>query len=445
MDRKGYLEVLEEQIRCKKAIPFIQKELEDHIEDQKMAYLASGMTEYEAEEAAVEQMGDPVAAGMELDRVHRPKMAWGMIVLAGALYFAGFLVRFLVEAALGVDFLSAKVGASYLFSFMIMIGVCFWDYSRIGKWARELTILASVVLVLGIGFGGNVINGSSGWVSLGGIATVNVRILIFLMIPLYAAVLYQYRGQGYGSIGRGILWTVPLVLPAIACRSFSLVLWMMLLCLLILVYAVSKGWYQVKKKRTIGGLVLIGCLLPSLSVGYLWVFGATYQKERVLAILSPFHSETNETVRFFRTVVSDSRFVGGSTEAINMLASGERTEDLLTYLLSFYGILVTVLLVGMMAVLLGVLFHHAARQKNQLGRMMGFACMVVLARQILVYTAGCLGLIMPQNVYCPFLGSGGSGALMTGVLLGILLSIYRYQNVISDVKIRKKSRQQTTE
>ena len=90
-----------------------------------MAYLASGMTEYEAEEAAVEQMGDPVAAGMELDQVHRPKMAWGMIGLAGALYFAGFLVRFLVEAALGVDFLSAKVGASYLFSFMIMIGVCF--------------------------------------------------------------------------------------------------------------------------------------------------------------------------------------------------------------------------------------------------------------------------------------------------------------------------------
>ena len=70
-----------------------------------------------------------------------------------------------------------------------------------------MTILASVVLVLGIGFGGNVINGSSGWVSLGGIVTVNVRILIFLMIPLYAAVLYQYRGQGYGSIGKGLLWT----------------------------------------------------------------------------------------------------------------------------------------------------------------------------------------------------------------------------------------------
>lgn len=445
MDRREYLEVLEEQIRCKKAIPFIQKELEDHMEDQKVEYLASGMTESEAEEAAVEQMGDPVAAGMELDQVHRPKMAWGMIGLAGALYFAGFLVRFLVEAALGVDFLSAKVGASYLFSFMVMIGVCYLDYSRIGKWAKELTILASVVLILGICFGGNVINGSSGWVSFGGIATVNVRILIFLMIPLYAAVLYQYRGQGYGSIGKGLLWTVPLMLPAIACGSFYLVLWMVLLCLLILVYAVSRGWYQVKKKRTIGGLALMGGLLPSLSVGYLWVFGATYQKERVLAILSPLHSETNETLNFFRTVISDSRFVGESTEAIQLLSSGERTENLLTYLLSFYGILVTVLLVGMIALLLGMLFHHASRQKNQLGRMMGFACVLVLARHVLVYTAECLGLTMSGMTYCPFLGSGGSGALMTGVLLGMLLSIYRYQNVISDVKIQKKRRKQATE
>ena len=48
MDKKEYLEILAEQIRYKKALPMIEKELEDHMEDQKKDFLASGMTEKEA-------------------------------------------------------------------------------------------------------------------------------------------------------------------------------------------------------------------------------------------------------------------------------------------------------------------------------------------------------------------------------------------------------------
>ena len=33
------------------------------------------MTEKEAEAAAVMEMGDPVAVGVDMDRIHRPKMA----------------------------------------------------------------------------------------------------------------------------------------------------------------------------------------------------------------------------------------------------------------------------------------------------------------------------------------------------------------------------------
>ena len=27
------------------------------------------------------EMGDPVAVGVDMDRIHRPKMAWGLILL----------------------------------------------------------------------------------------------------------------------------------------------------------------------------------------------------------------------------------------------------------------------------------------------------------------------------------------------------------------------------
>ena len=58
MERRDYLELMTGQIRCKKMCPVIVREVEDHIEDQKQAFMAEGMKEEEAEKAAVEEMGE---------------------------------------------------------------------------------------------------------------------------------------------------------------------------------------------------------------------------------------------------------------------------------------------------------------------------------------------------------------------------------------------------
>ena len=52
MDKKKYIQTVTEQIRYKRALPLVTKELEDHIEDQKNDYIEAGMNAAEAEEAA---------------------------------------------------------------------------------------------------------------------------------------------------------------------------------------------------------------------------------------------------------------------------------------------------------------------------------------------------------------------------------------------------------
>lgn len=81
---------LTEQIRCKMARGTIEQEINDHIEDQKAEFLSEGMSQTEAEEAAIREMGDPVEVGLEMDRIHRPTMAWGMIALIVGLSLAGY-------------------------------------------------------------------------------------------------------------------------------------------------------------------------------------------------------------------------------------------------------------------------------------------------------------------------------------------------------------------
>ena len=94
------------------------------------------------------------------------------------------------------------------------------DYSRIGEKARELTVGLFLILMAGIWFGGTVVNGSVGWISVGGMMILNVRVLVYLFLPLYGAILYRYRGQGYEVIWKAIVW----MLPAVSSLAFSPIL-----------------------------------------------------------------------------------------------------------------------------------------------------------------------------------------------------------------------------
>ena len=64
---RGYLDAVEAQIRWKRARTVAARELETHLEDQQEEFLAEGHPPEEAERLAVEDMGDPVAVGADLD------------------------------------------------------------------------------------------------------------------------------------------------------------------------------------------------------------------------------------------------------------------------------------------------------------------------------------------------------------------------------------------
>lgn len=88
-----YLEKLLSQIRCKKARPYIAEEIRDHIECQIADNLSDGMSYEEAEKNAVTDMGDPVEVGISLDRIHKPKIAWKLLVIVGILSLLGILIQ----------------------------------------------------------------------------------------------------------------------------------------------------------------------------------------------------------------------------------------------------------------------------------------------------------------------------------------------------------------
>ena len=422
MRREEYLYTLTEQIRCKMARGTIEQEINDHIEDQKAEFLSEGMSQTEAEEAAVREMGDPVEVGLEMDRIHRPTMAWGMIALIVGLSLAGYLLRSVMyQTVLGIEQSAGKtedlfcVGASsswhislelpaLLLGLVLMIGICYMDYTRIAVYAKPILIAYQVLLLVGLQVAGAQVNGSKRYIIIGNIG-LNLIDLLWLTIPLFAAVLYSYRGQGYRGILKAILW---MIIPSyfLFIRSQSLIAAMILelVYCVVLAAAVYKGWFQVCKKAVLTGIGAVVVLIPVLLAGGLWCFGKAYQKERIVAILSIGDYAANfPGVNVIREMISGSSAFHGNPQFKELLTSVDGSVHLLASVVAAYGILAGILLVLCLVVLILRFAKISLNQKNQLGMVMG---------------------------------TGRSGMLTSYILLGLLLSICRYQKTAPEPVIR---------
>ena len=90
MKAKEFLNNVCEEIKYKPANRLIFEEIEAHIEELKNDNLCKGLSEEQAEETAVEQMGDAKKIGKRLNRIHRPKLDWITLILSlGFMYFGG--------------------------------------------------------------------------------------------------------------------------------------------------------------------------------------------------------------------------------------------------------------------------------------------------------------------------------------------------------------------
>ena len=433
MKREEYLQKTIDQIRCEKAKEGVKKELENHIDDQKEAFQCEGMTETEAEEAAVLEMGDPVETGIGLDRVHRPKMAWNCIFLIGLLYLVGFVLQYFLgmqakESNFGPGGSLTEIlgyAGKLLAGFAVMITICYVDYSRLAKWIRQIWVLYSVILLLGLTVFGTRINGSNFWIY----GMVNAKLLAFLFLPLYGGILFWYRGKGAGGILKVLLWGCIPVLICLGIPGVTTAALLVFLMLLMLSLAVSRGWYQTAKGKTLGILWGSVFVFVAGALACIWGAGRGYQIDRIRAFFAPWSVEAGEEQKMLRRAVAESHFLGAGSWAGKVPDYGDGYSYMMTHVAVSYGILAALLLAGLILALFVYFLRVSLRQRNQLGMIMGTGCVLVLLAQTLLYLLINGGWAVYGSVYCPFLTYGGTGMLVTDILLGILLSIYRYENV----------------
>lgn len=443
-----FIRNITDQIRCVRARDAVAKELSDHIKDQAETYEEAGTEHEEAVRMAVREMGDPVQIGVELDRIHRPQIDIRMIVMVFVFSLGGLMLQYFgggytrlpnVNAAPVFVGLFGRQCLILLLAFAVMVGMYFLDYSFIGRYGILIYAVMTIIFFIGTQV----------------LTTVNGRIpvmfmLTYLYIPAYVGVLYQLRGRGYGAVVQSIILqfiTVAFVHAFTNLMSGTCVIYLMQTIMLIL--AVCRNWFAVNRKTTMVAVIFGTLILPLvLLAGYMLINPGflSFRLARIHAWLKPEEDSRGMgyVYMWLREELSQARWIGASGGTLftadNLVDPTFSTGPfILVQIMCNCGILVGVIVVLAFAALIIHAFRIVRQQKNQLGFMLSAACFMVFLVNCVEGVLINSGYFPSMEVQLPFL-SYGIGAMVTyAVFIGLLLSIYRNEKIVTDQAVTGRS------
>ena len=410
MSKKRYMELLLEQIRNKRAKELVAHEITSHIEDQEEAYRAQGLTAYDAERRAVLDMGDPVETGVSLDAVHKPKMSWSMVILTAMISVLGvFMIGMICKGTSDFSTISLlrKQIIYLMIGFGIMLFICKIDYSRIFRYSDILAILYLGFLFLQ----------DMQFVHL---FSNTVTIPYLLSIPIFCGLLYKFRKRSRYHLMRYRWFFV----------SYKLVL--VFISAVLVTVVICNNWYPVHKRIVLP--ILWGCVvgIPTLSLLVPYKFPnlfPPYVSARISNWIYPFSVE-NANQSMVHEAMTRSTLFGHSSTLIMDLIS----DYMIINVTSRYGIIPACILAVLFIIFCVRLFYLALNQKNQLGMIIGLGCSLVLTVEVFKYFLMNLGFIPMTYGFLPLFSYGGSVTIISYIFVGILLSIYRNQNLIDETR-----------
>lgn len=443
MELHEYLDILAEQIRCKKARPMIQEEIKNHIEDQAQAYRKEGMGEEKAMTKAILEMGDPVEAGMKLDRVHRPKMQWTLVALVVLLSIIGMIMQIVIfkTGCLSNEENITTIRDGFIYnsiwntiiSFCVIGAVCIVDYTYLAKHPVALWWLLCFLQVLGASYmSGSYMRGYQ----------INYY-MITLMVPVFAAVVFRYKNKGMTGFLKciGLYLALALIKMFTQMAFISGMLELTISVLVILTVAVIRGWFGEKKAGKLALIWIPAVGFPML-IGTVALFFndrlqilAEYQAARIQALLH-MDSTVNYQLLAARAEMEKVTLFGSGKLPLTTLPSIQN-DYIITSMFTYFGIIFTLLVLGMILFFIWKAFHLSIKQKNQFGSIISIGCVIALMVKVVVYVIPNVGGISVfGQMSMPFLSYGLGNAVVNGVLVGLLLSVYRNTDIVSE-KISK--------
>lgn len=422
MNIKSFLNEVCGQIKYKPAKQEISNELELHIRELKDDYLASGMEEKEAEEKAVSKMGNAKDIGNRLNRIHRPKLNWQLLLATVILIFFGLIVSTFKQYITHSGYIGNTI-IYIVFGLIIGIIIYLFDYKQIIKYSNIIYITATLMMLLPFLGLGLTLNGKK-FINIFGITFSPCIIAVPLYIIAFSGYIYNLdknNGVKIKLIKIIITSIVSLLLVGIL-PSTEYVILLGIIYLVITTIKIIKDNKKIMKKLALAystTLILILVLICGLN-------------EFRLEDNKRLENIGGQISNIQRDVLKHAKFIGEANSQTfkdeEMLISNESNYTFI-YLLGKMGIIFSVVLVFTIIVTCLLLIINIKRIKEMYGKylVIGLSTLFILESITNILTNIETNIAIDINL--PFVTYGAVYFLINCFSMAIILSIYRRKNI----------------
>lgn len=449
MNKKEYMNTLCEQIGNKYAKQLVSAEYENHIEDQKAAYMEEGMTEEEAERQAVRQMGDPIEAGGRLNKIHRPIFPKGLFIIALMLTGIGIVMQ-----SIGFEAQDSEYVRSYyllltilynVIGLLIMGAILFFDYNYLVQYAYRIYAAYLVVYVV---MGLLAANGSIGpvYIAIGYAQAYTANYFLLHLLPvILAPIIYRNKGRGMkGLLKCAGMALLPLLLQMLFWEYglFSAALEYLLVVYVVLFFAVCKKIFAQKRRGMLILMLLAAvavismpCVVVTQNPGGVL---AEYQMARLRFLFAMLKDPSGyaETAGYIvlqlRDTIQNLSLWGNHALPPNIPANDMYATFIITGIFAWFGTIVGCIVVGLLFFFCVRALYISFRQANRIGMLVGMTCSVSLLLRSIVGMAVNFGFGLYYTTSIPFLSYGRWAVFVNAIYVGLILCICRSSRIMPE-------------
>ena len=412
-----FLSVVINQIRSKEAKEFISSELEYHLKMAKNRWMEKGFNEIDAEEKAVKQMGNPIKIGHELNKLHRTRIDWFMIILLVVTLALSFLPIFSLGYADEGPFLMNKV-ISVILGIATAIGMMMVDYRKIEKLGWVFYTIGVIILLMLIFIPNTFMNGQP-FMKIG-----PLWIDSLMAVPFFFLAWTSFFNKASLKIWHvGLLFLFSLYLFLLIPSLSTTFIYMIMVFIML-------WWSKLGKKKA-----LFLTIVPICVVGIIVFLFRTsikeYQLVRILGFLNPEDYEGGAGYIYLRlkSIISDAGWLG--TTGTKEFIPSAHTDLVFASMIHNHGYLFAIILFLILSFFIVRMVVISFKVNDHFGKLLLVGGITLYGVQFIYNIGMVLGLLPITSMSLPFISYGLMPTLFNAFIIGSVLSVYRRKDLIS--------------
>ncbi|MCU5706354.1 cell division protein FtsW [Bacillus wiedmannii] len=415
MNKKGerFVSEVTNHIKSKEAKSFVATELEFHLKQAKNTWKEKGLSEEVAENKAVEQMGSPIKLGQELNKLHKPKVDWFLLILLVAAMGLGFLP--VIAFGYMNDLLMNKV-ISVILGIATVVVMMLTDYRKLERLGWLFYTIGALILLILNCFPSAYVNGEP-LIKIGPVAIGRLMVLPFFFLA-WASFFNNSRLK---------------VRYFVALYLFSLYLFLFgsdisTIFIYITMVFVMLWWSKLGKKKALIITVVPICLFI-IKVSFSMVSAKRYYLERFLGYINPERDAHGAGFMYIRLkeVMSSAGWFGTAGDTKFIPAAD--TDFVFASLTYYYGYWLALILVFVLSLFAARLVVISYKINDRYGKLLLVGGVTLFVFQFIYNVGMILGLLPHAAISLPFISYGLTPTVFHALIMGIVLSVYRRKDM----------------